>query len=172
MGDPADAPTARDVSPDEMATLVGRIRLRQVRLVRWHGQTAPDASPDPRDTPDVETDLEPPLVRVEPTELSLWFKHHVRCRGKDGSDLAHIDTEVLLDFDLVGGGGPPDLALAACFADSNGAFMAWPYIREAVQTMSARIGVAPVTLDVLRREDWFPEVPAELAGQPALPLEK
>ena len=39
---------------------------------------------------------------------------------------------------------------AAAFGNSSGLMAAWPYLREVVQSISTRSGLAPVILDVIR----------------------
>ena len=143
------APDAvHDVAPDDVAELLDRLMLRGIRLVRSSGETPPLASGD---VAAVETHLEPARMRVDSSEVSLWYEHRVHCRDEEGGDLATIETGVVVDFDLTHG-DEPELAVVACLADTNGIFIAWPYIRESVQSMSVRLGLAPITLGILRRD--------------------
>lgn len=136
------------VSPEQVGALIERAKLREIRLARWHGE-APPGTEGPVE--DVEARLEPARMRVTADHLSLWFEHRVDCRNATGESVAEIETGVILDFDMAAG-PEPELPVVACFADTNGAFMAWPYIREAVQSMSVRLGLAPVTLGILQRD--------------------
>jgi len=150
IAQPADSRTDDDVlvTPEEVEALIERMSLTAVRLVRWNGDSLPGTQGP---VSSVDAALEPPRMRILPTEVSLWFEHRVECRNTDGDAIAEIETGVLVDFEL-SGDDEPELPVVACFADTNGAFIAWPYIREAVQTMSTRLGLAPIVLGVLRRE--------------------
>jgi hypothetical protein len=136
----------RAVPAEEVRHLVECLTLRDIHLVRWSGNVTPG---DPV-VADVDLETEPALVRILPNDLSLWFEHRVRCRDAEGEVVADIEAAVVANFDVCGD-VDLDLPLASCFADTNGAFMAWPYTREAIQTMSVRLGLAPITVGILRR---------------------
>jgi hypothetical protein len=138
-----------EVTPDQVKALIERITLRGIRLLRWAGDTSPGRVDV---VTQVEARFQPPRMRIEKDELSLWFEHRVRCQDEGGEEVATIETGIVMDF-AVTGDEVPELSVVSCFADSNGAFIAWPYIREAVQAMSTRLGLAPITLGILRRDD-------------------
>ncbi len=136
------------VTLNEVKHLISRLTMRQIRVVRWRGEALRESDGAVHD---VDVRLEPARMRISPGGMSLWFDHHVECSNLDGECIATIETGVIIDFDLAGD-EEPTLSVVACFADTNGAFIAWPYIREAVQTMSLRLGLAPITLGILLRD--------------------
>ncbi len=150
---PTDDAVGVPVSPAQVEQLLSRLTMRQMRIVHWNG----DAPPGPEGrVENVDARLEPARMRISPGGLSLWFEHHVECSNANRDTIATIDTGIIVDFD-VAGDEEPELPVVACFADTNAAFMAWPYIREAVQTMSTRLGLSPITLGILLRDaEVFP----------------
>lgn len=81
-------------------------------------------------------------------------------KGKAKAALvAEIQCEIAVEYFFNVTGGPKGDALApflAAFAQINGVFNAWPYIRETVQSLTTRMGLPPLTLAVFR----VPEVAA------------
>lgn len=141
--------TAPEVPPPaDVEALVRRLNVRDVRIVKTAGEAPPGAV---RPDLTVETALDPPRMRITQGDVSLWFEHHVRLTTTAGEVVATIETGLTVDYDLAGD-EPPSEAVVGCFAETNGVFMAWPYIRQAVQDVSVRLGLAPVVLGILRRD--------------------
>ena len=72
--------------------------------------------------------------------------------GSDSPDPAfHVEAEFLLDYTISSLEGISDEHLQA-FGKMNGIYNAWPYWREYVQSMTARMGFPPLALPVLTGE--------------------
>jgi hypothetical protein len=73
--------------------------------------------------------------------LNRYSFHVVLYDGEAGSaELATMDLVVLLEFEL-GGGPTPDEEVLSLFLQQNTVFMVYPYLREAAQSLSSRLGL-------------------------------
>lgn len=107
--------------------------------------------------------FEPPLtysINVQPSytrvddHLAYEFSYRVTASGKPGEDadeepVAELEVTLVLVYQLTSDVELADDELGA-FGSVMGTFTAHPYLREAVQSLSVRIGLPPLTLDVVR----------------------
>lgn len=89
------------------------------------------------------------VVDVLTQESSAAQKHLKSVRQRT---LARIAVDYELSYVLTVPPPPEDVRemYFRCFSEVNGTYNAWPYLREAVQDISARMGLPPITLPVYR----------------------
>lgn len=92
----------------------------------------------------MRTQLVPEQAQEEPL-VSIETSFEIRYRLPEGF---HVDPDTL-----------------STFAETNGVYNAWPYWREFVQSMFARMGLPPVVLPVLRVREVMEKPEAEKTEQ-------
>jgi hypothetical protein len=139
----------------ERAGLIARnvqllaVNLRKVKL---------EADLDPLDLPS-EIDLsqgyatryEIPPGRPDQLLVFIDFKFSGSSGGQDeaAKQLANLDATYLLIYEIAAAAAYPADALQH-FAELNGAYNAWPYWRELIQSATGRIGLGSIVLPVFR----------------------
>lgn len=88
----------------------------------------------------------------EQLRVVMEFEFHAQRLGEDEAPhdgVVHLAATYVLDYSL-----PENLELSANaleqFAILNGAYNAWPYWRELVQTVTGRVGLVAITVPVYR----------------------
>jgi hypothetical protein len=74
-------------------------------------------------------------------------------KGKDTRDIFNLKCEFEIDYTFLAQGGPPAEQreqFFQAFADVNGLYNSWPYLRELVHSTVIRMGIPPVVLPVYR----------------------
>jgi hypothetical protein len=70
-----------------------------------------------------------------------------------GREVLHIEAKFVLVYGVKTAPAPEDRAkIFEAFVAVNGVYNAWPYLREVVSSMAARLGAPPVLLPVFRPE--------------------
>lgn len=151
---------------DDLKRLIAEVEIEDVRLVEVNAETKVRS---PADSGAVDllvnrtaaisehqdngtffvlakmrTQLVPEQTQEEPL-VSIETSFEIRYRLPEGF---HVDPQTLTTF-----------------AETNGVYNAWPYWREFVQSMFARMGLPPVVLPVLRVREVMEETAAEEAEQ-------
>jgi len=125
------------------------VQLREIRLIDSFSHVRPEAIKGKRSyeierSARVEISAESPLFMV--------FADF-RLRGPSDTDPNKLALDIGASYLLVyKADGIRDFDRAALeeFADINALFNAWPYWREFVQSITTRMGLAPLTVPVLR----------------------
>jgi hypothetical protein len=105
-------------------------------------------------------------TRFDLTAGYLQDEHAIYCRydavahitNEDGTDVGHASASVVIAARVAAG------AEAACierFGGTSGAFMAHPYLREAIASTAQRLGFPGVLLPMIKSQ---PDGPAEATG--------
>jgi hypothetical protein len=148
----AKANESRQDLASRVKHLVEHAILRDVRLVRWSGELSPGYIA-PVQT--VRVHGETPMYRLSSGALSCRFDFRVELLDDGEESFGNITADVLVDYELAAE-CDTDEQTVSCFMDTNAFFMAYPYIREAIHSMSARLGVDAVLLGILRRDELRP----------------
>ncbi len=148
--------------------IIGAVELKDVRLVKGDFWSAV-GSPKEVGTVNIQIDGEAKTSRDGvPNGFAVDFTGKVTVRPMDGKPEAQpvigIGVAFRLTYGLPANFKATDEELKA-FADLNGTFNAWPYFREFVQTASARMGLPPIMIPVLR----FSRKPIERAETKVTP---
>ena len=151
VSESADAALTEDTF-ERVRQLRDRLHLENVRVQRLAAQTFADP---PLAVASILLALSDPEVLVEPPRFSCRFSQHVTLKSETNEALAEVEIVLVVDFALDEG---PDLDpdAVAAHVDRNIYFIAHPYLREALQDATTRLGLDPVILGVLAREDARP----------------
>lgn len=131
--------------------LIGTAQLNSVRLRKMGGETR---------IREVD-ELSKPVLQVgyaarvvERTDQDLWVRVRAEATVRDGAvDASETAIRAFADFELHYGAtegiSGTDEELTA-FAETNATLNAWPYLREAIQSTSVRMGMPPILLPLFR----------------------
>lgn len=87
------------------------------------------------------------VVSQEENRLCIRCRHRLEAT-MDDSNIAEILIDLNLIYDLVAG-EPIDDADLREFANANGAYNSWPFVREAYQSLTLRLGLPGYVLPTL-----------------------
>ncbi|WP_328861749.1 hypothetical protein [Streptomyces sp. NBC_00306] len=89
-------------------------------------------------------------VGIAPTPGAIFYRLEVKARLKSdsGDYVGEVEVAVVTRYD-VGEGGIPAEDILQEFADREAVTVAFPYAREGVQSLAARIGFAGVLIPFL-----------------------
>jgi preprotein translocase subunit SecB len=134
----------RDV--EQAAALQARLQLKDISLYKSEAAGAG-----------------PPLRAVEPVRLGAELDSEVERRDSAGIDFAvtlrvacdeartfHIDATFLVRYQMADQAKPASRSEIEAFRKSHAVLAAWPYLREFVQTIAARMGFPTEPLPMLR----------------------
>jgi hypothetical protein len=128
-----------------VARIASRVELRGIRLIELLFTTkkvVPDGSPL---EPSIETDCVPLPSEKGSINVGGVFKFMIRSTGEE---IAEARIKFLIQYSLRGEEVPSEQDLVP-FSAVNGAYHAWPFVRELVFSLTARMGFQPFTLPVL-----------------------
>jgi len=138
-GSRSAATAAGDVG-ERVKALAKRLTLRDIRFAKIAAELR-TGEPRTIGTATVARGIEYSIE--SDTFLNRYSFHVVLHSGDEESDaaeLATMDLVILLEFEL-GEGPPPDEAVISLFLQQNTVFMVYPYLREAAQSLSSRLGL-------------------------------
>jgi preprotein translocase subunit SecB len=131
---------------EQAAALLSRLRLHDISLYKSEAAGAG-----------------PPLGAVEPVPLSAELDSEVEHRGSEGVDFAvklrvacgetltfHIEATFLARYRFAEKAKPASRIELEAFRKSHAVLAVWPYLREFVQTTTARMGFPTEPLPLLR----------------------
>lgn len=141
----------QSVSADEVAAVIDATRVANVRLDEVH------AGPLALGGGDVVYDVQaerPKFAHVEGAgQILVRIEHGVRVSTEKSSERStEITVAHVISFDLVDDLEARPVALAA-WVESNVYFLAYPYVRETLTSLTSRMGIPPLTLDYLSRDE-------------------
>jgi hypothetical protein len=145
----SDAP----LEADELASLVGRLTLLNIRCIRLEASLLGEALvPPSRIVAEIAHEITYAL-----NEGFLGGKFESTVTFYDGADAesARVVTTFVVENALSEGPTPSHEVVGAYLAH-NAFFMAYPYIREAIQSALTRIGHGSLTLGILSRDQVAP----------------
>ncbi|MFC8230659.1 hypothetical protein [Streptomyces sp. NPDC057287] len=109
----------------------------------------------PLDVAKVVITVEPCEVLLEAPRFAARFTQTVTLQDHDEQSLAEVEIVVVIDYTLDDGPTPSQEAIAA-YVESNSYFTAHPYLRETLQNATLKLGVEPVVLGILSRDQPRP----------------
>lgn len=81
------------------------------------------------------------------------LEHRLTCEGEGDPEVTSLQVFHVLHFEL-----KDDLMCEAAdlagWIQTNVYFIAYPYVRQFITTMTAALGMSPVVLGYMKREDW------------------
>ncbi|GAA1757533.1 hypothetical protein GCM10009712_02970 [Pseudarthrobacter sulfonivorans] len=140
------------VNPSEVAALVAATEPVQVRLDEVHAGPVQSAA----------ADMTVKLVRGEPgfaydpeaNVLLVRLEHVLSCFAGQGEDNATIiRANHIVAFSVI---GELDVSAATVSAwiETNVYFIAYPYIRQFFTQLTSALGLPPVVLGYMKRDEW------------------
>jgi preprotein translocase subunit SecB len=152
--------TPRKVDLAAVARIARRVDLRDIRLSEIAAASARR----------VQGNLEPDLSHeCEAIRLEIPNLFEVVCRYRfsvktGGSEVASAMFRYVLLYELEGDEDIPEEGLSD-FAFANGTYHSWPFVRQLLYDLTAKMGYPPYTLPVLKFNPKAPrpteEAPAE-----------
>ena len=137
---------------EQVEDLVRRTSLVDIRLIHWSGDVRFDIRAE---TKQLRIDAGTPDYRIDDDSISCRFRHTVELLDDDENAYATVEAHHIANFALEPGSDVSEDAVSA-WVDHNVFFMIYPYLREAIQTMTTRLNVDPVVLGVLSRNGARP----------------
>jgi preprotein translocase subunit SecB len=127
--------------------------LEQVRFIGCHSEIT--GTPDNENAYEVTATTE---CQVEEKEKELFVVVHLHWASKNSKDdlLSKISADYFLAYQLDDIKGLTEEHYKL-FSDFSGVYHVWPFWREFVQSMTARMQLPPLTLEVLRFGTLLPE---------------
>ena len=90
--------------------------------------------------------------------IAVWLEFEYEALGADQETVADVDCEFVVSYRLAGATQRDFTAEQLnLFAEINGIYNVWPYMREAVTSLGARIGLPRVILPLWRPPTSLPE---------------
>ncbi len=140
------------VSVSDVAAIIGAMELVEIRLDEVH------AGPVQVVNNEMQVKLErgqPGFAYVEDDEvLMIRLEHRVSCFTEAEPDLTtdlnlhHIVVfKVLQDIEV-------SAAAVGAFIETNAYFIAYPYVRQSITQLTAALGLPPVVLGFMKRDEW------------------
>lgn len=138
-----------NVEPDEKRLQAGRVgaqaSLEDIRLRRIEAELCEPAAEGPYE---VSLSVDPAFDEAD-NHVLYGVSYRLEATGAGGVVVLTADIEFSLLYELPESHGFEEADLAA-FAEVSVLFSVHPYVREVVQSLTARCGLPPLVLDVLR----------------------
>lgn len=137
---------------EQVANLHGRLHLTDVRVQRLRAESLEDP---PFDVNSIQIHSSPCEVLLEPPRFAARINQTVTLRDSDEQTLAEVEIVVIIDYTLDEG---PELTqdVVSTYVEHNTYFTAHPYLRETLQNATLKLGLEPVILGVLDRDQPRP----------------
>lgn len=123
----------------ECAAFLSRIELGDVRFTRCHGEVVDEAASAGADSVELKGQY-----RYAGSDLQCRWSLDLPIETRDRA-FASIEVTVLETFAITDGDRPSPEALSL-FMEQTALPIAMPYLREAIQSMGARLGIGPIVL--------------------------
>lgn len=144
---------------DAAKALQPRVRLANVRAQRIVGETVTDP---PFAIASVSVSASAPEVAVAGDMYACRITYRVVLLDREHWDLGAVEIALIMQFEI--SGEPPTRDVLGAFVNEHGYSIALPYVREAVQSMTSRLGFAVVLGLLNDPADVLPEEVTFLGG--------
>ncbi|MFJ1561317.1 hypothetical protein [Streptomyces mirabilis] len=152
---------------EQVAALHSRLHLTDVRVQRLRAESLEDP---PFDVHSIQIHNSPCEVLLEPPRFAARVNQTVTLRGGDEQTLAEVEVVLIIDYTLDEGPDPAEDAVST-YVEHNTYFTAHPYLRETLQNATLKLGLEPVILGVLSRDQPRPTEVTLVRRAPAQPGE-
>jgi preprotein translocase subunit SecB len=124
------------------------LRLKDIRTVRYCASLVMD---EPDEVERVMLRIHPPRYRLDDHRFDCRFDFRLELMNADDSAIGNMEVELSSQFDSDHEiTGVKDETIGA-YIDSNVFFIIYPYFREAIQSLSLRLGLPPIILAIIDR---------------------
>lgn len=145
-----------EMSQDEMRQQVtelhNRLHLTDVRVQRLRAEAFADP---PLDVEKIVIHAGPCEALLEPPRFAARVTQTVTLKGSDELSLAEVEVVVVVEYTMDDGPQPSQEAIDL-YIEHNAYFTAHPYLRETLQNATLKLGIEPVVLGVLSRDQPRP----------------
>ncbi|MEV7394881.1 hypothetical protein [Streptomyces sp. NPDC091215] len=152
---------------DQVAALHSRLHLTDVRVQRLRAESLEEP---PFDVHSIQIHSGPCEVLLEPPRFAARVNQTVALRDADDQTLAEVEVALILDYALEDGPEPSAEAVST-YVEHNTYFTAHPYLRETLQNATLKLGLEPVILGILSRDQPRPTEVTLVRRAPAPPGE-
>lgn len=143
------APSEVAASSELLEKLVDRIELRDIHTLKLSGERMEIGSPQPAQLL-FELDAS---YRFVDSQLHCRFVAAVPMRDAEEELVARLDAIIALEFSVTGDEPEPSREVMDRFLNEYGLVIVFPFMREAIQSASSRVGLGPVTFGLYRHHD-------------------
>ncbi|GGM20772.1 hypothetical protein [Micromonospora yangpuensis] len=144
------AAAARDQA---LKDLVAQSDLTDIRVTKWHAELLSDG---PEEVGELDLKLSS-AFRYRNGGFDIRFSVDAPLVSPGGEEkVASIQVAVVASFSLDAGERPPR-DLMKSFMDQVAFFVAMPFIREGLHSLSMRIGLEPITIGLLHKGKVAPQ---------------
>jgi hypothetical protein len=150
-----------------VARISSRVELQGIRLLELVFTTKKIVAYGSPLEPSIEPDCVPLPSEKGFINVSCGFTFMIRSTGEE---VAESKFKYLIQYKLNGEEVPAEQDVIA-FSAVNGAYHAWPFVRELVFNLTARMGFQPFTLPVLSFHPPKPKTD-EPTPAPEIPVQK
>ncbi|MEU4555745.1 hypothetical protein [Micromonospora violae] len=135
--------------------LVQSVDLLDIRILRWHSELHDLQA---RTVDEIQPELESEF-RIDEQSIQCRWTLDTQVRDSKGVKVADIGLTFLQVFAFTGRPMTHSITsgLVREFVEKTAVISVMPFIREAVQTMTVRLGLQPVTLGLARAGSTGPE---------------
>lgn len=156
MSDSAElAEAVRESTPPDLDQLlkglVERTDLIDVRTTKWYAELLSD---EPLEGAELNLRITSQSRNTE-KGFDIRFNVDAPLVSSSKSEIAAIQVGVVASFSLKGE-ERPDRVLLKAFIDQVALFVVMPFIRESLHSLSARIGLEPITIGLLHQDKRSP----------------
>ena len=139
------------VTADDVAAIVQATRVVNIRLDEVHAGPLTIEGGDPAYS--VRANLPKYAYAEEAEQILVRLEHEVKIAA-DGSleNSTEVSVAHVIAFGLEEDLNASPAALSA-WIETNVYFLAYPYVRETLASLTMRMGLAPLTLDYLSRDE-------------------
>ncbi|MFL4473771.1 hypothetical protein ACIPVK_07235 [Paeniglutamicibacter sp. MACA_103] len=151
------------VAASDVAMIIGSTEPIEVRLDEVH------AGPVQAAANEMQVKLErgdPGFAYIEESNvLMVRLEHKVSCFTEAEPDSATtLHLHHIVAFKVLQELETSEAAIGA-FIETNAYFIAYPYVRQSITQLTAALGLPPVVLGFMKRDEWpFQEDPSESAS--------
>lgn len=140
---------SNETTPEEVGALINATELIDLRLDEVHGGPVSGGSSEWK----VRLDRLPPqFANLEDGVLLVRVGHELTCDPGDGNETT-LSTAHVLTFQITEDLDTTQATLAA-WAQTNAYFMVYPYVRQTFTALTSSMGMPPVVLGYMSRDDW------------------
>ncbi|MFE3791311.1 hypothetical protein [Streptomyces goshikiensis] len=137
---------------EQLAALHRRLHLSNIRVQRLRAETFEDP---PLEVESIVIYGSPCEVLVQPQRFAARFTHTVTLRDSGEQALAEVEIAIVVEY-AMDEGAQPSHEVVSVYVERNAYFIAHPYLRETLQNATLKLGLEPVVLGVLSRDQPRP----------------
>jgi hypothetical protein len=154
----ADSAIRDDAVVQDVRDFLGRLELRDIQVTRWQGKLA-DQGGNPLPTPAEQVSATVRgAFRFGGDIFQCLWSLDFPISSDAGEDVAKVGVSLVETFSLSESENRPQTETVLSFMRKHAFPIAMPHIREALQTMTARLGLGSIVLGLIHQGEPWPRV--------------